>query len=480
MIELEFDNPVYGIIPSTISSQSTPSTSSSSPFDLEADIVIVVKDWQCNVHRSILVSRSTVFAELLNERESNDRNSGNTTSGRKIDRIETSRNHKRTCIVIDDFEPTIINQLITYMYNGTIGVNTNQDGGAEMLLCQLWLAAQKYRIVGLQTLCEQQLFAHINEETVYNLYQFSYNHNLMHLKSKTIDYIDRHLLDDNGTKNQLDAMYANLSPYETQLVEFEYWWRIDQFSQKLDNLQEIESSIFHSPLSEQQKFCLTLYPQSYNQMCEGYVSIFLNYFRYNSVSSTSLPLPLGNNLTNSGHSQINPTTQKKSHTNNNVCSTDKLGLLFAISILDKNGKFCFTKNGMIRLPIFKGYGYPNFILRSQLSNADILPDDRLTIRCKIAIPIRSDAILKINNEKEFHINRAFLASKSMMLAKLLNDLDSQKKLYVLEITDAKMDVIETILRFIYKSKIGSIDYKTEFRILEACHKAFQWNKPKTK
>ncbi|GBN97939.1 Speckle-type POZ protein B [Araneus ventricosus] len=105
-----------------------------------ADISLRVRNETFNLHKAILSARSSVFKTMLD-----------------TDMAEKLTN----TIEIDDFEPDIIRRLLLYVYSDTLDSNIDWKNAFN-----LYLAAEKYAVLGLKEKCSCFLKMNLNTENV--------------------------------------------------------------------------------------------------------------------------------------------------------------------------------------------------------------------------------------------------------------------------------------------------------------------------
>jgi len=126
-----------------------------------SDFVIECKAKEFKVHKNILGIRSPVFEKMFAH-----------------DTVE----NRESKVIIDDIEPDIMQVLLRYMYTGDLdGVDSN----ASLLI----LAADKYQLLELKTLCEDYLIKAISSDNAIDNLFLADLIGLTKLKESTVSWI---------------------------------------------------------------------------------------------------------------------------------------------------------------------------------------------------------------------------------------------------------------------------------------------------
>jgi len=134
-------------------------------------------------HKCILVARSPVFAAMF--------------------RAGMSEEATR-CIIIDDIEVNVMRALLEFIYSDTIDPKL-LESYAELLL----IAAAKYQIMGLVTICESYLCIHITNETALTLLKLADDvPECEKLKKNCLQFISQHPQEWNG--QEMDGLDGDL------------------------------------------------------------------------------------------------------------------------------------------------------------------------------------------------------------------------------------------------------------------------------
>ena len=131
------------------------------------DVTLKCKSEEFKVHRAVLASRSPVF--------------------RKMFEVDT-KEKKCGVVMIDDFDPPVLSDLVTYLYTGTA---PNVGKLAEELLN----AASKYELPRLFAMCESELEKKIKVESVVDTLLLADHHSAVNLKRACLDFIYQHSAD---------------------------------------------------------------------------------------------------------------------------------------------------------------------------------------------------------------------------------------------------------------------------------------------
>ncbi|XP_073821148.1 speckle-type POZ protein-like [Musca autumnalis] len=148
-----------------------------------SDVTLVVKGQELFAHKAILSLRSSVFAAMFEH--------------------ETMAENKTNQIIINDFEPAVIRELLTFMYSDTA---PNIEGVVGELLA----AADKYDVEQLKGLCESVLNNDISNETVLPTLVLADQHSASTLKIRCFHYIKKNLCSIVFT-NEWKTMLSNYS-----------------------------------------------------------------------------------------------------------------------------------------------------------------------------------------------------------------------------------------------------------------------------
>jgi|LauGreSBDMM110SN_4_FD.fasta_scaffold149393_1 hypothetical protein len=149
-------------------------------IDTMSDIGVQVN---LRAHKCILVARSPVFAAMFRSGMSE----------------ESTR-----CVTIDDIEVNVMRALLEFIYSDTIDPKL-LESYAELLL----IAAAKYQIMGLVTICESYLCIHITNETAITLLKLADDvPECEKLKKCCLQFISQHPQEWNG--QEMDGLEGDL------------------------------------------------------------------------------------------------------------------------------------------------------------------------------------------------------------------------------------------------------------------------------
>jgi speckle-type POZ protein len=127
---------------------------------LLSDFTLVVNGSEFAVHSSILIARSPFFAAML------------------YDDMKEKRECKAT---LEEIETNVFEALLKFIYYG----NVSQ---IEDLALKLFIAADKYDIRDLRTLCGIKVYEVLTFDNVFEALKFADLYNLVHLKDRSIDF----------------------------------------------------------------------------------------------------------------------------------------------------------------------------------------------------------------------------------------------------------------------------------------------------
>lgn len=150
-----------------------------------SDITIVVGEQEFHAHKCILSARSDVFAAMFEH---------------TMEETTTNR------IEITDFEPTVIQEMLNFIYSSRID---NLKGLAKDLL----RAGDKYAIPQLMELCENQLRTDLHVDTATEVLVIAYLCNANRLKEYAMEFINL-----NGLQVMATIGWKNLIKAHSQLL----------------------------------------------------------------------------------------------------------------------------------------------------------------------------------------------------------------------------------------------------------------------
>ncbi|XP_073837828.1 protein roadkill-like [Musca autumnalis] len=126
-----------------------------------SDVTVVAQDGtEFKAHKAIICARSEVFAVMF-----------------RIDMEESKTNRLR----IDDMDAEVVEEMLKYMYTG--------GDIPKKLAEELFIAANKYSLLDLQTLCENILLETMEVETVADILLLADRHTNKRLKTMAIYFM---------------------------------------------------------------------------------------------------------------------------------------------------------------------------------------------------------------------------------------------------------------------------------------------------
>ncbi|XP_073841542.1 speckle-type POZ protein-like [Musca autumnalis] len=125
------------------------------------DVTLVAKDGsELKAHKLILCARSPVFAAMFRN---------------------NFQENKTNCIRIDDMDAEVIEEMLKFLYTG--------GAISGKLVEELFIAANKYSILDLQTMCENILINTMKVATVVDILLLADRHSNDRLKTKAVKFI---------------------------------------------------------------------------------------------------------------------------------------------------------------------------------------------------------------------------------------------------------------------------------------------------
>ncbi|KAI6192306.1 Speckle-type POZ protein-like protein [Aphelenchoides bicaudatus] len=152
-----------------------------------SDGVIEVEGKEFFISRAVLAARSAVFRTMFTNTNFTEAQNGR--------------------VKIDDFSASIVQKLLDYIYTGRMGNMTEEDA------FDLLTAGHKYCIEGVQTLAQEELVRHIDEENVCSLLVHADLYEAELLKQQCIAYIAQHrsqIIKTDGWKQLTDPANHHL------------------------------------------------------------------------------------------------------------------------------------------------------------------------------------------------------------------------------------------------------------------------------
>ena len=124
------------------------------------DATLKCKSKEFKVHRAVLASQSPVFKKMF----------------------EADMKEKKSRVVKIDFAPSVLSDLVTYLYTGTAP-------NVGKLARELLNAAKKYELPRLVAMCESELEEKIKVESVVDTLLLADRHSAVNLKRACLDFI---------------------------------------------------------------------------------------------------------------------------------------------------------------------------------------------------------------------------------------------------------------------------------------------------
>lgn len=116
-----------------------------------------------HAHKLVLVARSSFFSAMFLNNDTYEE----TKSGR---------------VNICDIQPDVFKEMLSYLY-------TTKVPKMHKLAFELLMAADKYDLQELKTMCEKELAKNLNAETMQTYYELANTHNGPELKQKALEYM---------------------------------------------------------------------------------------------------------------------------------------------------------------------------------------------------------------------------------------------------------------------------------------------------
>ena len=154
------------------------------------DAILKCKSEEFKVHRAVLASQSPVFRKMF-----------------EVDMKEK----KCGVVMIDDFAPPVLSDLVTYLYTGAAP-------NVGKLARELLNAANKYELPRLFAMCESELEKKIEVESVVDTLLLADRHSAVNLKKACLDFIYQHSADVYMTSKWKD-LKDKLDQYAKLIIE---------------------------------------------------------------------------------------------------------------------------------------------------------------------------------------------------------------------------------------------------------------------
>lgn len=130
-----------------------------------SDVTITAEETSFHLHKNILSVGSEVFAAMFQH-----------------DMKENNQN----AVEIKDIKPYVLQELFRFIYCGKIFK-------IEKIACELLIAAEKYNIEELKTLCEEEIIEGVDENNAVKCLNLAVENNAERLKKETIQWISFNL-----------------------------------------------------------------------------------------------------------------------------------------------------------------------------------------------------------------------------------------------------------------------------------------------
>ncbi|GAU98840.1 hypothetical protein RvY_09930 [Ramazzottius varieornatus] len=130
-----------------------------------ADVILTTANRELKAHKSILASRSRVFAAMF---------------GHEMEESKTNK------VKIDDVQEDVLEEVLRFIYTGRA---PNMEKMADELLA----AADKYELDRLKVQCEESLWTNLSVEHVSDVLILADMHSAEQLKTASIEYINSHV-----------------------------------------------------------------------------------------------------------------------------------------------------------------------------------------------------------------------------------------------------------------------------------------------
>lgn len=182
------------------------------------DLVFKFKKRDVHAHKVILVNRSEYFQKMFSH-----------------DMVES----RTGTITIDDFEPEVFQQVISYIYTGEV------DGLCVGNMCQLYVAADKYQLADLKKMCAAFIEKNITADLFYDVVVLADAHNDTGLMQISRDFLIENIKvikqteqwKQSFTGDKTDIVYENFLGSTVQEV-CEKMRRIKQRKRSLEDKRE--------------------------------------------------------------------------------------------------------------------------------------------------------------------------------------------------------------------------------------------------
>lgn len=138
--------------------------------EVPTDVALEVGDGTFRAHRRFLAAQSPVFAALF---------------------TGSMRENTAPSVRIHDMEPRVLEAMLGFIYRGNLQLPPHVvDEGDRIAMTQhLLVAADRYHLQRLKSICEEKLRRHINATTVATTLEMAHRHGCHALKDACYDFL---------------------------------------------------------------------------------------------------------------------------------------------------------------------------------------------------------------------------------------------------------------------------------------------------
>lgn len=129
-----------------------------------SDLILEVEDKEFRVHKSVLAARSPTFHKIFDD-----------ASGAAV-------NEEQNKLKLTDIKYEVMRQILRFVY-------TEKVDGLTELANELLVAAHRFKLEDLKTLCEESLFKNLDVANVIDTHVLAETYDSKWLKDKTTDFI---------------------------------------------------------------------------------------------------------------------------------------------------------------------------------------------------------------------------------------------------------------------------------------------------
>ncbi|CAL1285562.1 unnamed protein product [Larinioides sclopetarius] len=149
-------------------------------YGIFSDLTLVVDSHEFHVHKAILSARSDVFSNMLAPRLGEN----------SPDRIE-----------IEDISKEGVQEMLSFIYTGRLADEMKED-----ILCELFYAAEKYKLWLLKKMCSIIAANNLNNDNVLQILLLADKHHSLKLKDMCVRYISGNVLEIQRQRGWYDLM----------------------------------------------------------------------------------------------------------------------------------------------------------------------------------------------------------------------------------------------------------------------------------